>query len=38
MVLDHEGGGIVEDVGEGATSVTVGVHVIPLYTPECGEW
>ncbi len=30
-------GGIVESVGEGVTSVKVGDHVIPLYTPECGE-
>ncbi|GLP96053.1 S-(hydroxymethyl)glutathione dehydrogenase/class III alcohol dehydrogenase [Paraferrimonas sedimenticola] len=36
-ILGHEGGGIVESVGEGVTSVTVGDHVIPLYTPECGE-
>lgn len=36
-VLGHEGGGIVESVGEGVTSVAVGDHVIPLYTPECGE-
>ncbi|WP_028304646.1 S-(hydroxymethyl)glutathione dehydrogenase/class III alcohol dehydrogenase [Oceanospirillum maris] len=36
-VLGHEGGGIVEAVGEGVTSVVVGDHVIPLYTAECGE-
>lgn len=36
-VLGHEGGGIVESIGEGVTSVAVGDHVIPLYTPECGE-
>ncbi len=36
-VLGHEGGGIVEQVGEGVTSVAVGDHVIPLYTPECRE-
>ena len=35
--LGHEGGGIVEMVGEGVTSVEVGDHVIPLYTAECGE-
>ncbi|MCC4603788.1 S-(hydroxymethyl)glutathione dehydrogenase/class III alcohol dehydrogenase [Xanthomonas campestris pv. badrii] len=34
-VLGHEGGGIVEQVGEGVTSVKVGDHVIPLYTAEC---
>ncbi|WP_201617928.1 S-(hydroxymethyl)glutathione dehydrogenase/class III alcohol dehydrogenase [Psychrobacter urativorans] len=35
-ILGHEGGGIVEQIGEGVTSVQVGDHVIPLYTPECG--
>ncbi len=36
-ILGHEGGGIVEALGEGVTSVAVGDHVIPLYTPECGK-
>lgn len=36
-ILGHEGGAIVEQLGEGVTSVAVGDHVIPLYTPECGE-
>ncbi|MCE0555953.1 MULTISPECIES: S-(hydroxymethyl)glutathione dehydrogenase/class III alcohol dehydrogenase [unclassified Motilimonas] len=36
-ILGHEGGGIVEQIGEGVTSVAVGDHVIPLYTAECGE-
>lgn len=36
-ILGHEGAGIVVEVGEGVTSVAVGDHVIPLYTPECGE-
>lgn len=36
-ILGHEGGGIVESVGEGVTSLKVGDHVIPLYTAECGE-
>ena len=36
-VLGHEGGGIVESIGAGVSSVKVGDHVIPLYTPECGE-
>ncbi len=36
-ILGHEGGGIVESVGEGVTSVVVGDHVIPLYTAECGK-
>lgn len=34
-ILGHEGGGIVEEVGEGVTSLTPGDHVIPLYIPEC---
>jgi S-(hydroxymethyl)glutathione dehydrogenase / alcohol dehydrogenase len=34
-VLGHEGAGIVREVGTGVTSVKVGDHVIPLYTPEC---
>ena len=36
-VLGHEGGSVVMEVGEGVKSVSVGDHVIPLYTPECGE-
>ncbi|KAJ2805914.1 hypothetical protein H4R21_001086 [Coemansia helicoidea] len=36
-ILGHEGGCIVESVGEGVTSVRPGDHVIPLYTAECRE-
>ena len=36
-ILGHEGGGIVESVGEGVTSLKPGDHVIPLYTAECGK-
>ena len=36
-ILGHEGGGVVEEIGEGVTSVQPGDHVIPLYVPECGE-
>ncbi len=36
-ILGHEGAGIVQAIGEGVTSVSPGDHVIPLYTPECGE-
>ena len=35
-ILGHEGGAVVEEVGDGVTSVKAGDHVIPLYTPECG--
>ncbi|KAK9896925.1 S-glutathione dehydrogenase-like protein [Cystobasidium minutum MCA 4210] len=37
VILGHEGGGIVESIGEGVTDVKVGDHVIPLYTAECGQ-
>jgi S-(hydroxymethyl)glutathione dehydrogenase / alcohol dehydrogenase len=37
VILGHEGGGIVEEVGDGVTTVKPGDHVIPLYTPECGK-
>ncbi len=36
-ILGHEGGAVVEAVGEGVSSVAVGDHVIPLYTPECRQ-
>lgn len=35
-ILGHEGGAVVEEVGQGVTSVQPGDHVIPLYVPECG--
>lgn len=35
VVLGHEGGGIVESVGEGVTTVKPGDHVVPLYVPQC---
>ncbi|MGH1468946.1 MAG: S-(hydroxymethyl)glutathione dehydrogenase/class III alcohol dehydrogenase [Bdellovibrionales bacterium] len=35
-ILGHEGGGVVEEIGEGVTTLKVGDHVIPLYIPECG--
>ena len=35
-VLGHEGGGVVEAVGEGVESVAVGDHVVTLFSPECG--
>ncbi|MFU8816229.1 MAG: S-(hydroxymethyl)glutathione dehydrogenase/class III alcohol dehydrogenase [Pseudomonadales bacterium] len=36
-ILGHEGAGVVVDVGPGVTSLRVGDHVIPLYTPECRQ-
>jgi S-(hydroxymethyl)glutathione dehydrogenase/alcohol dehydrogenase len=34
-ILGHEGAGVVREVGADVTSLAVGDHVIPLYTPEC---
>jgi len=34
-ILGHEGAGIVQEVGEGVTSLKPGDCVIPLYTAEC---
>jgi S-(hydroxymethyl)glutathione dehydrogenase / alcohol dehydrogenase len=36
-ILGHEGAGIVRELGAGVTSLKVGDHVIPLYTPECRQ-
>jgi S-(hydroxymethyl)glutathione dehydrogenase/alcohol dehydrogenase len=36
-ILGHEGAGVVIAIGPGVTSLKVGDHVIPLYTPECRE-
>ncbi|WP_425089037.1 S-(hydroxymethyl)glutathione dehydrogenase/class III alcohol dehydrogenase [Stappia sp.] len=36
-ILGHEGAGIVLEIGEGVTTLEPGDHVIPLYTPECGD-
>ncbi len=36
-ILGHEGGAVVEEIGPGVTTLKPGDHVIPLYTPECGE-
>ncbi|WP_020680253.1 S-(hydroxymethyl)glutathione dehydrogenase/class III alcohol dehydrogenase [Marinobacterium rhizophilum] len=36
-ILGHEGGAVVEEIGPGVTTLKPGDHVIPLYTPECGQ-
>ncbi len=36
-ILGHEGAGVVIEVGAGVTSLELGDHVIPLYTPECRQ-
>src|SRR2546425_7556582 len=34
-VLGHEGAGVVEAVGEGVESVSLGDHVVALFSPQC---
>jgi S-(hydroxymethyl)glutathione dehydrogenase/alcohol dehydrogenase len=36
-ILGHEGAGVVREIGAGVTTLKVGDHVIPLYTPECRQ-
>ncbi len=36
-ILGHEGAGIVVETGKNVSSLKVGDHVIPLYTPECRQ-
>ena len=36
-ILGHEAGAVVEAVGEGVTSLAVGDHIVPGYTPQCSE-
>jgi S-(hydroxymethyl)glutathione dehydrogenase / alcohol dehydrogenase len=36
-VLGHEGAGVVEQVGDGVTSLAVGDHVVTLFSPQCRE-
>ena len=36
IVLGHEGAGIVEEVGEGVTSLKPGDHVVLSFVPACG--
>jgi S-(hydroxymethyl)glutathione dehydrogenase/alcohol dehydrogenase len=36
-VLGHEGAGVVEAVGDGVRSLSVGDHVVTLFSPQCRE-
>ena len=36
-VLGHEGAGVVEAIGEGVKDLTVGDHVVTLFSPQCRE-
>jgi S-(hydroxymethyl)glutathione dehydrogenase/alcohol dehydrogenase len=36
-VLGHEGGGVVEAVGDGVTTVAAGDHVVLSWLPACGR-
>src|SRR6478672_4681526 len=36
-VLGHEGAGVVERVGEGVSLVSLGDHVVTLFSPQCGK-
>src|SRR5256885_6811002 len=37
IVLGHEGAGVVEEVGDGVTSVKPGDKVVISWVPQCGE-
>jgi S-(hydroxymethyl)glutathione dehydrogenase/alcohol dehydrogenase len=36
-VLGHEGAGVVEAVGAGVSSLSVGDHVVTLFSPQCRQ-
>src|SRR5213080_4496170 len=36
IVLGHEGAGVVEEIGEGVTTVKPGDHVVVSWVPQCG--
>src|SRR5438093_11922116 len=37
IVLGHEGAGVIEEVGEGVTSLKPGDHVVISRVPQCGD-
>lgn len=36
IIPGHEGSGVIEAVGEGVSSVSIGDHVIPIWRASCG--
>src|ERR687892_131696 len=36
-VLGHEGAGVIEEVGEGVSSLAAGDNVVTCFNPFCGE-
>ena len=36
MVLGHEASGIIEELGQGGSDLTVGDHVVFVFVPSCG--
>ena len=36
-VLGHEGAGVVEQIGDGVTSLAVGDHVVSMFSAQCRE-
>ena len=37
MVLGHEAAGVVEQLGDGVTDLSVGDHVVLVFVPSCGH-
>jgi NDMA-dependent alcohol dehydrogenase len=37
LVCGHEGAGVVEEVGEGVTTVQPGDHIVVSWVPQCGR-
>jgi len=37
IVLGHEGAGVVEELGDGVSSLSVGDHVVLSFVPACGR-
>ncbi len=37
IIMGHEGGGVVVEVGPGVTELAVGDHVVTSFVPSCGR-